>query len=304
MIDTAAKVGVELFTIDAGWYGDVGSRWPELVGDWKTGSRLPHGLEPIFDYARQKGLLCGLWVDIERIGLESQLRKLHPDWPVEIHGATGKQTALDFSKPEVVKFAEDTLAGIVDRYKLDVFRLDFNADLGTSAGQSIHKGFEENTSWRHYQAIYSMYDRLRRRFPRLMMENCASGGGRNDLGMLQNFHWTQVSDEWGGVRTLKILNGFSLAFPPEYGLSYVGFMSPENYRYGDTDFRFRGQMFGQLCLGGIVPRGSTIAPEYRSRVQHHVSLYKKFIRPILATAEGLSPHRCDSQYGARRMDCP
>jgi alpha-galactosidase len=50
-----------------------------------------------------------------------------------------------------------------------------------------------------------------------MMDNCAGGGGRNDLGMLSNFHWVQVSDEWGAVRTLKISNGFSLAFPPEYG---------------------------------------------------------------------------------------
>jgi alpha-galactosidase len=82
VIDNAADVGVELFTIDAGWYGDVGSQWPQLVGDWKVGSRLPHGLEPIFDYARKKGLLCGLWLDIERIGLNSELRKQHPDWVI------------------------------------------------------------------------------------------------------------------------------------------------------------------------------------------------------------------------------
>jgi alpha-galactosidase len=283
VIDTAADVGVELFTIDAGWYGDVGSRWPQLVGDWKVGSRLPNGLEPIFDYARKKGLLCGLWVDIERIGLNSELRKKHPDWVIQLHGSSGDRTALDFTNPEVVKFAEETLASLIERYKLDVFRLDYNTDIGRAGAQDLRSGFEENTMWRHYQAVYAMYGRLRRRFPKLMLENCAGGGGRNDLGMLQNFHWTQVSDEWGGVRTLKILNGFSLAFPPEYGLSYVGFMSAENYRYGDTDFRFRGQMFGQLCLGGIAPDLLHFPGEYRERVRHDVSLYKSFIRPILPT---------------------
>jgi alpha-galactosidase len=284
VIDTAADVGAELFTIDAGWYGDLGSPWWEHAGDWTTGSRLPHGLEPIFDYARKKGLLCGLWVDIERIGPASDLRKKHPDWVVKRHGSSDDQTILDFTNPEVVKFAEETLAGLIERYHLDAFRLDFNADLGRGGTQNMREGFEENSYWRHYEAIYAMYGRLRRRFPHLMMENCAGGGGRNDLGMLQNFHWTQVSDEWGGVRTLKIINGFTLAFPPEYALSYVGLMSRENYRYGDTDFRMRGQMFGHLCLGGIAPDLNSFPPAYRARIRHDVDLYKTFIRPILPTA--------------------
>ena len=284
VIDTAADVGAELFTIDAGWYGDVGSPWWEHAGDWTTGSRLPHGLEPIFDYARQKGLMCGLWVDIERIGTGSELRKKHPDWVVKRHGSSDDQTILDFTNPEVIKFAEETLAGLIERYHLDVFRLDFNADMGRGGTQNNRNGFEENSYWRHYQAVYAMYGRLRKRFPHLMMENCAGGGGRNDLGMLQNFNWAQVSDEWGAVRTLKIINGFTLALPPEYALSYAGFLSSENYRYGDTDFRLRGQMFGHLCLGGIAPDLKSFPADYRARVKHNVDLYKTFIRPILPSA--------------------
>ena len=69
----------------------------------------------------------------------------------------------------------------------------------------------------------------------------------------------------------------------EYGLSYVGFMSPENYRYGDTDFRFRGQMFGHLCLGGLAPSLRDLTAAQRDRVRHDVELYKSFIRPILPT---------------------
>jgi alpha-galactosidase len=280
VIDTAADVGVELFTVDAGWYGDVKSDWWQKAGDWKTGSRLPNGLESIFEYARSKGLLCGLWVDIERMGLVSDLRKAHPDWVVTRHGNTENLTALDLTRPEVLKFAEDTLAGLIERYKLDVFRLDYNTGLGSTGGQNVREGFVENNYWRYYEAVYAMYRRLRQRFPNLMLENCAGGGGRNDLGMLQNFHWTQISDEWGGVRTLKILNGFTIPLPPEYALSYVGFMDDENYRYGDTDFRFRGQMFGHLTLGGVAPSLKDFPATYRERVRHNVQLYKTFIRPI------------------------
>ena len=283
VIDTAADVGVELFTVDAGWYGDVKSDWWQKAGDWKTGSRLPNGLEPIFDYARSKGLLCGLWVDIERIGLASDLRKAHPDWVVTRHGSNENLTALDLTNPEALDFAEETLAGLIQRYKLDAFRLDYNTSMGPAGGQNPREGFVENNYWRYYEAVYGMYRRLRKRFPNLMMENCAGGGGRNDLGMLGNFHWTQISDEWGGVRTLKILNGFTIPLPPEYALSYVGFMDDENYRYGDTDFRFRGQMFGHLTLGGIVPNIQEFPAAYRQRVRHNVQLYKSFIRPIQPT---------------------
>ena len=280
-IDVTAAVGAELFTVDAGWYGDLNSEWYELVGDWKTRSRLPNGLEPVFDYARQKGLLCGLWVDIERIGLKSELKKKHPDWVVTLHGTNDNYTALDFTKPEVVKYAEETLAGIIERYKLDVFRLDYNTNLGRGGMQNPVDGYIENTYWRHYDAVYAMYSRIRKRFPNLMMENCAGGGGRNDLGMLSNFHWAQVSDEWGAVRALKILNGFSLAFPPEYGNNYFGSVSDDSLRYGDVDFRLRAMMFSQFAMGGAAPDLKSLAPEYLARIRHNLELYKSFIRPVL-----------------------
>lgn len=285
-IDTGADVGAELFTVDAGWWTDAGKGWYQSGGDWKTGSRLPNGLEPVFDYARSKGLLCGLWVEIERAGLESQLRKQHPDWVVKLHGSgDGRTASLDFTNPDVVKFAEETLAGLIERYKLDVFRMDWGGALGAAGGQLQRPGYLENSYWRHYEALYAMYARLRRRFPRLMMENCAGGGGRNDLGMLENFHWAQTSDEYGSARALTIYNGFTLAFPPEYALNFVGVATNENYRYGDTDFRFRSKMFGHLALAGVAPNMKEFPAAYRDRLKHHVRLYKTFIRPVLPTVK-------------------
>jgi alpha-galactosidase len=283
-VDVTAAVGAELFTVDAGWYSDVNTDWYQTAGDWKTGSRLPHGLEPVFDYARGRGLLCGLWVDLERIGLNSQLKKQHPDWVVTQHGSSDENSALDFTKPEVVKYAEDTLAGLIDRYKLDVFRLDYNTGLGRGGMQDEVDGYVENTYWRHYDAVYALYSRIRKRFPNLLMENCAGGGGRNDLGMLSNFHWTQISDESGAVRELKLLNGFSLAFPPEYGMNYVGFVTEETSRYGDIDFRLRAQMFSDFGMAGAAPDLASLAPDYLAEVKHHLRLYKTFIRPMLNSA--------------------
>jgi alpha-galactosidase len=290
-IDQAADLGVELFTIDAGWYADRGTDWWPYVGDWRPGDRLPRGLEPVFDHARRKGLLCGLWFDAERMGDRSELYRDHQHWLVHRHGVPvapqsplgWSPRALDFTQPEVVAHVEATLCDRIERYRLDVFRLDFNTRIGRADGQTVRHGYTENTAWRNHDAVYAMYERIRRRFPHLLMENCAGGGGRNDLGMLANFHWAQMSDEWGAVRTLKTLNGFTLALPPEYGLSYIGFMSGENYRYGDLDFRLRVQLFGHYCLSSLAPTADELPPAAKARVRHAIDLYKRFVRPMLST---------------------
>jgi alpha-galactosidase len=230
-------------------------------------------------------MLCGLWVDIERIGTASEVRRKHPDWVVKVHGSREGRTVLYFTNPEAVKYAEETLAGLIERYKLDVFRLDFNTVYERGIIQDARDGFVETTSWRHYEALYAMYARLRKRFPNLMIENCAAGGGRNDLGMMENAHWAQMSDESTPTLNLRILNGFTLALPPEMALGFVGMMDNANYRYGDLDFRFRIQLFGHLCIGGIAPSVSEFSAAYRERIRHHVELYKSFMRPILPTVK-------------------
>ena len=77
-IDMAAAVGAELFMVDAGWYRRRRQAWSDTSGDWQAGNRLPNDLFPVFDYARQKGLHCGLWVEIESAGKASKLAAEHP----------------------------------------------------------------------------------------------------------------------------------------------------------------------------------------------------------------------------------
>lgn len=79
-IDFAAAIGGELFMVDAGWFGNVGKAWWDTTGDWQAGDRLPNDLFPVFEYARQKGLQCGLWVEIESAGKDSKVATDHPDW--------------------------------------------------------------------------------------------------------------------------------------------------------------------------------------------------------------------------------
>ncbi len=277
-IDVAADIGAELFIVDAGWYADKNTNWWQTVGDWKEGDRLPHGLRAIREYAGKKGLLFGLWGEIERAGVESRLAREHPDWFLKQYGKTFS-TALDLTHPEVARYVELTIHRLVEEHKLDLFRLDYNIRVG-EGGQKSREGFMENTLYRHYEVLYGIFDRLRAKFPNLLLENCASGGGRTDLGLVSRFHHTWVSDCQVAPRSVRIFNGMSLALPPEYIDRNCG-VGQDGHLFGDLGFQIRTCMLGHFTLTGFYPTARDYNPVQMDFVRHCVSLYKEFIRPML-----------------------
>jgi alpha-galactosidase len=179
---------------------------------------------------------------------------------------------------------EEQLVDVISRYKLDLYRIDYNTHI-FDGGNRVKDGFVENTLWRHAEAIWGIFDRLRKRFPNTIFENCASGGGRLDLGMLRYFQITEISDWMRAPRSLKILNGLSLSLPPEICLRTFGTEVPEHYLYGDLDYQIRSCLFGQPILRGIAPTIEEIGEPRRARIGHALDLYKQFIRPILPDAK-------------------
>jgi alpha-galactosidase len=280
-VDVAADIGAEVFVVDAGWYGNRGTNWWTTVGDWECGNRLPNGLEPVFAYAREKGLLCGLWIDAERIGSESKVAKEHPEWLLKRYGKVTGSGDIDLTNPEAAKWFENQLIKVIERYKLDLLRLDYNTT-PLEGGQILRDGYMENSMWRYYEAVYDVYDRIKRRFPDLILENCAGGGGRTDLGMLSRFHYTWVSDWQIAPRSIRILNGMTIALPPERIDRSAG-VGQDGHIHGDLDFQIRGTMFSHMTLSGIYPNAAVRNSVQVERIRHHVRIYKNFIRPFLST---------------------
>ncbi len=277
-IDMAADVGIELFMLDAGWFGEVSDNWFAAVGDWDRESPLlPNGVKAVFDYAHSKGILCGLWVEAERMGPVSRLLHDHPDWQMEKRGE--KIPNLDLTKPEVAEYLERTIEGLIEKYGLDCYRLDYNHSIG-EGGEHERGDFTENSLWRYYEALYSIFERIHRRFPDLTLENCSSGGGRNDLGLVSRFHFTQLTDKWSPAPQLKILNGMTIALPPELCEVHLGAISDG---IADIDFMLRIGLFGHFDISGIFPTMGERQEAARERFHHAVSLYKTFVRPILST---------------------
>ncbi len=276
-IDIAMEIGAELFMVDAGWYADADTFWAATSGDWMVGNRLPNDLFPVFDYARSKGLQCGLWCEIESAGIHAKLTQEHPDWFITRYGKPVERN-LDLTKPEVAAYVEGHIIRLIERYKLDMFRLDFNLS-AREGGFNANGGRLENTLWRHGEVIHGIFDRVRQRFPNVQLENCSSGGGRTDLGMMSRFSTTWISDWMRMPRTVRILNGMSLALPPECVNRLFGVCMNGSSR-GNPETQVQAIVLAHPAISGITPALAEANPELLELVRKYVRIYKDFIRPF------------------------
>lgn len=138
-----------------------------------------------------------------------------------------------------------------------------------------------------------MYARLRRRFPDVVFENCAGGGGRTDLGFVANFTHTWVTDWQVAPRSVAITNGMTMALPPEYVDRLVSGMN--SHTRGSLELTVRQTLFGRPSTNDYNAVGSEFNTEQIDFVRHTFSIYKEFIRPF--APEGKIFHHTPEVYG-------
>ena len=281
-IEVAASLGAEVFFIDASWYTPPHGHWWSTVGDWQVDRRrFPEGLEPFRERVREQGMLFGLWMDAERLGAESRAFQEHPDWLATAYdGQQRLGNLLDLTRPAVAQWLEDQISRVIGENELEFFRLDYNVGgLGPGA-QVVREGFVENSYWRYYEVLYGIYERLRQRFPQVIFENCAGGGGRTDIGMVRRFSHTWVTDWQIAPRSFAITNGMTMALPPEYVDRLLA--GQNGHLAADIDFQARLLLFVRPTLGIFHPAGASPNPVQLARVRHMVELYKNFVRPFMS----------------------
>jgi alpha-galactosidase len=279
--EVAAAIGAEMYVIDAGWYGNDPNRWWLNTGDWRAGSWLPRGLEPVVEHAHKLGMRFGLWVEIEAAGENSTLKREHPDWLLKRNGtpiANGR--ALDLTQPQVATWAEAEITRLIRQYKLDMYRIDHNHQL-CPAGNREYCGYTEDLTWRYYEALYAIHDHVRAAFPGVVFQDCSGGGSRLDWGTLQHFHNAEISDWMRLPRGVKIFNGHTLSLPPEILLRTFGTECGELELDGDVDAQLRLACLGRPIFRGIAPSLEELTPYLRERIAHHLDVYREWIRPLL-----------------------
>ena len=189
-IPVAASVGVEVYTIDAGWYSKPGLKFgSDGLGTWQVDqTKFPRGLVPVMDsQIHAQGMLPGLCFEPERAWKGSSLWKEHRRWPLR-DGITD-QALVDFGNPEVQRWAIELISTAIEQYGLGWIKWDFNMDPAP-----VWQG-SAALEMAHVRGVYTVMEQLRGRHPDVGLEKCASGGNRIDGEMIRRADVYWLSDQ-------------------------------------------------------------------------------------------------------------
>ena len=290
--DRAARVGVERFVLDDGWFHRRRDDTAGLGDWWIDESVWPDGLMPLIEHVRGLGMEFGLWFEPEMVNPDSELLRTHPDWILAAGAFRApreqrQQQVLDLTRPEVFAFLYDRVSSILSTHPIDYVKWDHNRDLleaGTGRADGVPAVHDQTL------AFYRLLDQLRAAFPEVAWESCASGGGRIDLGVLERVERVWTSDMTDALARQQIQRWTTQLVAPEYLGAHVS--SPTSHTTGrtlDLDFRCATALFGAFGIEWDL----TEATEHDLDVVAAWVSRHKALRPLLHAGRVVRPESSD-----------
>ena len=224
----AKDLGVDMFLLDDGWFGNKYPRRGDNagLGDWEvTNSKLPNGIPYLVKKAKDTGVEFGIWIEPEMVNPKSELAEQHPEWIFKIPDREPyyfrNQLVLDLTNPEV----QDFVFGIVDTLMtnnpgLNYFKWDCNSPITNIYSQYL-KDRQGNLYVDYVRGLYNVLDRIKEKYPDLEMMLCSGGGGRCDFEALKYFTEFWCSDNTDPIERLYIQWGFSQFMPSKSMCAHV-----------------------------------------------------------------------------------
>ncbi len=271
IIDKAAEVGVERVVLDDGWFGSRRNDSSGL-GDWVVSPEVwPQGLKPLADYANNKGIEFGLWFEGEMIQKDSDVFRAHPDWILQEEGRwpiEGRhQQVLDLTNPDAYAHVLKQVHDVLSSCNIAYIKWDHNRHLT----DPISKG--KPAAQRQTQAIYNLFDELKRLHPGLEIESCSSGGGRIDLGMIEHADRFWTSDQNDALERQMIQRWTAMVIPPELLGTHVSpTQGHQTGRTHDIHFRAINGLFGH---SGIEWNITEATERELNTLKFYAAFYKK-----------------------------
>jgi len=283
LVDAAAAAGAEVFCIDAGWFDDdPGARpgpggvpgWWDSIGAWgESAKRFPgeRGLAEVLDRVRACGMVPGLWLEPECVGVSSPTAAALPE--TAFFQRNGRRVTewgrhqLNLADAVARDFLDTTVDNLIARYGLGYLKFDYNIDVGVSDGLLEHN-----------RAYLAWLDGLLDRHPGLTIENCAAGGSRTDQSLLCRLPIQSLTDQQDHRLMPPIAAAAPLAVPPEQGAVWA-YPQPQ-FSAAENAFTMASALLGRIHLSGRI---DLLDEEQIALVQRAITTYKSY-RHVLPTA--------------------
>ncbi|TFD63366.1 alpha-galactosidase [Cryobacterium sp. Hh38] len=301
LAELGARVGVERFVLDDGWFTHRRHDRAGL-GDWQVDRDVwPDGLGPLVTVVRSLGMQFGLWFEPEMINEDSDVARAHPEWilaPGDRLPIAGRsQQVLNLTIPAAFDYILESISALVNEYDIDYIKWDHNRDL-VEAGDRV-----TGTPRVHAQtlATYALMDELHRRHSGLEIESCSSGGGRVDLAVLERTQRVWASDCIDALERQQIQRWTGLLLPPELVGSHVGAATAHTtHRTHALAFRAATALFGHFGIEWDLRDASSAELD---QLAAWVDLYKQE-RELIHTGTAVHSDYPDEAYWAHGYVAP
>ncbi|MCI8308258.1 MAG: alpha-galactosidase, partial [Lachnospiraceae bacterium] len=274
----ASELGIEMLVMDDGWFGN---RFDDnrALGDWVVNEdKLQGGLKYLVDEVNKLGMKFGIWFEPEMVCPDSDLYRAHPDWALQIPGRepgrSRNQLVLDISRKEVRDYIFESLSKVLKSANVEYVKWDMNRALTDVWSHELEPDRQGELYHRYMLGVYELQDRLVTEFPDILLENCSSGGGRYDPGMLYYSPQVWCSDNADAIARLNIQEGTSLIYP----LSTMGAHVTDcpNHAVGrTTPFDTRG-VVALAGTFGYELDVTKISDEERSKIPGQIEMFHKY----------------------------
>ncbi len=291
MMEDISQLGGELFVMDDGWFGDKYQRNDDssTLGDWVVDKKkLPNGIKALTDAARQRGIKFGIWIEPEAVNTKSELFEKHPEWALQTKGRQlklgrgGTQLVLDMTNPKVQDFAFKIVDDLLTQYpEIAYIKWDANASIQNCGSLYLPMSKQTNLYVDYHLGLLKVLQRIREKYPKVVMQDCASGGGRANYGLLPYFDEFWVSDNTDALQRVFIQYGTSLFFPANAMACHINHCPYWNTggRVIPIKFRCDVAMSGRL---GIELQPKDMTGEERQQVTSCFEDYKQ-LRQVVQT---------------------
>jgi alpha-galactosidase len=276
LADKAAKLGVELFVMDDGWFGKRNNDHAGL-GDWTVNpQKFPHGLAPLIHEVNRLGMDFGLWVEPEMVNPDSDLYRAHPDWVMNFPGRPRSelrnQLVLNLARDDVKQYISGFLDKLATEYNIRYFKWDMNRTFSEPGWPEMPPPEQQELWVKYVHNLYDIIDQFRAKHPNVDIESCSGGGGRIDLGILKRVDEVWVSDNTEAFDRLRIQEGFSQVYAPKFMSAWVTDVPNTNGRSTPLQYRFLTAMQGALGIGANLNKWTDADSDLATNM---ITLYKR-----------------------------